>query len=310
MAALMRSEPKSTLPLLKSGLHPRNRHAAGYDFPSLLRNCPELAPFVRPSPVGSDTIDFAAPAAVLQLNRALLKSGYGLEHWDLPPGYLCPPIPGRADYVHHLADLLGATARGARVRILDIGTGANVIYPILGALEYGWCFVGSDIDPDAVSWARQIVAANKNLAGKIECRLQRSPSALFRGIVQPGETFAASMCNPPFHASAAEAVASTRRKVRNLHGHQTPKPVLNFGGQSNELWCQGGEKEFIRRMITESAALPEACGWFTTLVSKGENLPAIHHALTAARARDVRTLDLAHGQKRSRIVAWTFQRTL
>lgn len=304
----MQPRPKpSSMPLIKRGLHPRNRHAEGYDFPTLLRSCPELAPFVRRSPAGTDTIDFADPDAVLQLNRALLKSGYGLEHWELPPGYLCPPIPGRADYVHHLADLLGAQARGPGVRLLDLGTGANVIYPILGVQEYGWSFVAADIDPVAIDWARQIVAANRSLAGRIECRLQRSPSALFRGIVQAGETFAASLCNPPFHASAADAAIGTRRKVKNLHGQHTTKPVLNFGGQSNELWCPGGEAGFIRRMITESAAQPDVCGWFTTLVSKSENLPTIRHALTAVHARDVRILDLAHGQKQSRIVAWTFQ---
>lgn len=304
----MRSEPKPKTTLVKSGLHPRNRHTAGYDFSALRQRCPELAPFIRPSPAGSDTIDFADPAAVLMLNRALLKSDYGVEHWDLPPGYLCPPIPGRADYLHHLADLLGVNARGPGVRILDIGMGANAIYPILGVQDYGWRFVGADIDSVAVNWARQIVAANRNVAGKIECRLQRSPSSIFSGIVQPGETFAASVCNPPFHESAADAAAGSRRKVKNLHGHRAKKPVLNFGGQSNELWCAGGEAGFIRRMIAESAAQPNACGWFTTLVSKRENLPSLRHALTAARASDVRTIDLAHGQKQSRILAWTFQR--
>lgn len=306
----MRSESKPSAPLVKSGLHPRNRHRAGYDFPVLRRSCPELARFIRPSPAGTDTIDFADPAAVLMLNRALLKSDYGIAQWDLPPGYLCPPIPGRADYLHHLADLLGERARGPDVRVLDLGVGANCIYPIVGVQEYGWRFVGTDIDPIAIKSAQQLIAANRNLAGKIECRLQRVPSCLFRGIVAPGETFAASLCNPPFHASAAAAAAGSRRKVKNLHGQKGKNPALNFGGQSNELWCPGGEAAFIRGMITESAEQPESCRWFTTLVSKRENLATIHHTLTAARARAVRTIELTHGQKQSRIVAWTFQRTL
>jgi 23S rRNA (adenine1618-N6)-methyltransferase len=35
--------------------------------------------------------------------------------------------------------------------------------------------------------------------------------------------------------------------VANL-GKQDPKrklPVLNFGGQNNELWCEGGEIRFV-----------------------------------------------------------------
>ncbi len=264
-----------------------------------------------PSPAGRDTIDFSVPAAVTALNQALLKHHYGVTHWELPPGHLCPPIPSRADYVHHLADLLaGGNARriprGSSVTILDIGVGANCVYPIIGVAEYGWRFVGTDIDPVAVAWARQLVAANPNLAGLVECRLQPSPAIIFRGIVKPGETFAASLCNPPFHVSAAEAAAGTLRKLRNLHGASRSKPERNFGGQSTELWTAGGEAAFVQRMITESAATPEMCGWFTTLVSKRENLPAIHRALDRLKATDVRVIDLSHGQKKTRIVAWRF----
>lgn len=307
------NSPSSPAP--KPGLHPRNQHARGYDFSALVRSSPELKPFLRASPAGTDTIDFADPAAVKALNRALLQHHYGVAQWDIPPGYLCPPIPGRADYVHHLADLLaegngGAVPRGPAVVGLDLGVGANCVYPILGAAEYGWRFVGTDIDPVAIASARRIVAANPTLAGNIECRLQRSPQTLFKGVVHAGETFAFSMCNPPFHASAAEAAAGTTRKVRNLAGGRpsarAPAPVLNFGGRGAELWCAGGEAGFVRRMIAESAELPALCRWFTTLVSKRDSLPAIHAALKKARASDVRTIELAHGQKKSRIVAWTF----
>lgn len=296
----------------KGGLHPRNRHAAGYDFPALVQVCPDLTPFVRPSPTGSATIDFADPAAVVMLNRALLRYHYGVAHWDIPPGYLCPPIPGRADYIHNLADLLGHGSsakipRGPAVAALDIGTGANCIYPILGVREYGWRFVGTEIDAAALAWAKKLVAANPELAGRIELRQQRSPSSIFKGIAQPGESFAVSMCNPPFHASAAEAAAGTLRKLRNLAGRPVTQPVLNFGGQRTELWCAGGEAGFVRRMIAESAERPDLCQWFTTLVSKRDSLPAIYRALKVAKATEVRTIDLSHGQKKSRIVAWRFR---
>jgi 23S rRNA (adenine1618-N6)-methyltransferase len=235
----------------------------------LIQACPELAPFIRPAPTGRDTIDFADPAAVIALNRALLRHRYGVAQWDIPPGYLCPPIPGRADYIHHVADLLAqggpaAIPRGPAVVVLDIGTGANCIYPILGVREYGWRFVGTEIDPTALAWARKLIAANPNLAGQIELRQQRSPSRIFLGIAKPGERFAACMCNPPFHASAAEAAAGTLRKVRNLAGRPVAQPVLNFGGRRTELWCAGGEAGFVRRMIAESAQRPDLCRWFTT----------------------------------------------
>lgn len=293
-------------------MHPRNRHQSRYDFAQLLRATPELARFIRPNPRGDQSIDFADPVAVTALNRALLKSVYGVSEWTIPPGYLCPPIPGRADYIHHVADLLassnaGVIPRGDSVAVLDIGVGANCIYPILGVQEYDWRFVGSDVDATALRSAEKTIAANASLAGRIACRRQASPQAIFQGIVRRGEQFDVSICNPPFHASAAEALAGTRRKLRNLgEKNKGAAPVLNFGGQSNELWCPGGETSFIRRMIAESGQFPNAFLWFSTLVSKGENLPAIHRALQQVKAVDVRTLTMAQGQKKSRIVAWTF----
>ena len=239
------------------------------------------------------------------LNRALLKAVYGLAHWDLPEGYLCPPIPGRADYVHHLADLLGG-AKGAGVRVLDLGTGANLIYPLLGHAEYGWTFVGTDIDPRALASAAAIVAAN-GLGKAIELRRQADPAKILEGVLRPDDRFDACLCNPPFHASLAEAREGTRRKLRNLGLEPGGrKPALNFGGQGAELWCPGGELGFLRRLIEESARHPHACRWFTCLLSKSANLPAAEKALRAAKAAEVRILSMAQGQKQSRAVAWRF----
>ena len=306
----LKTAPKKTNHT-KGELHPRNPHRAQYDFPRLIRSVPELKHFLVPHPLGGDTIDFADPAAVKALNRALLKLHYGVVHWDIPRGYLCPPIPSRADYLHYAADLLseGDTAnipRGSAANVLDIGVGANCVYPLIGVHEYGWRFIGTDIDPAAVDWANQLVATNPTLAGKITCRLQPATGEIFKNVVRPGETFALSICNPPFHASPAEAAAGTLRKLKNLGGGKPAKAVLNFGGQSNELWCHGGEETFVRHMIGESAARPELCTWFTTLVSKRGSLPAIYRELSKVRTVDVRTLVMFAGQKQSRIVAWTF----
>lgn len=292
-------------------MHARNRFRDGYDFPQLIASSPALEPFVGENAYGNLSIDFADPDAVMALNQALLKDAYTLQ-WSIPRSALCPPIPGRSDYVHYLADLLSegddeAIPRGPTVSVLDIGTGANCIFPIIGAAEYGWRFVGTDIDAAAIRWARQIVRENSLIASLIECRLQTSPFACFEGIAQRGEVFAASMCNPPFHASAEEAAASTLRKQRNL-GIAKRDRALNFGGQAVELWCDGGEVGFIGRMIAESATRPRLCRWFTTLVAKSEHLPALKRALKDVRATDVRDIAMAHGAKKSRILAWTFFR--
>ena len=296
---------------VKEGLHPRNRYRNGYDFAKLTAAFPALAPFVTKNAHGNESVDYADPGAVKALNTALLLRGSGLESWDIPPGSLCPPIPGRSEYIHHLADLIGggeanAVPRGKSVRILDIGTGASCIYPLIGASEYGWRFVGSDIDPVSLDWAARQAAANPSVAPLIECRLQTSPAQCFAGVVQPGEIFDAAMCNPPFHASAAEAAAGTRRKVRNLSGRKPAVPVLNFGGRDGELWCAGGELGFIRRMITQSTKLAAQCGWFTTLVARSEHLPRFQQILRDVRASGVHTIGMSQGNKQSRILAWSF----
>lgn len=292
-------------------MHARNRFRDGYTFARLTAAHPPLLPFVVPSPRGEATIDFADPAAVLALNQALLKEAYGVQ-WSLPAGALCPPIPGRCDYVHHLADLLAggddtAIPRGPAVTILDIGAGASCIYPIIGASEYGWRFVATNVDQAAHRWARQIVRINRPIARLIEGRHQPDPRSCFAHVTAPGERFAASMCNPPFHASAEEAAAGSARKRRNLK--LAPEAAaLNFGGAADELWCDGGEVGFIERMIAESATRPSLCFWFTTLVSKSANLPRLRRALARVPATHVHTIDMAQGQKQSRILAWTFMR--
>lgn len=301
-------QPHADAPVEKSGLHPRNPHRSRYDFGRLVACRPELGRFVATNAYGSETIDFADPAAVKALNRALLKLEYGISDWDIPLQYLCPPIPGRADYLHYLADLLadgGDIPRGPSVRLLDIGVGANCIYPLIGRRSYGWRFVGSDIDKTALANAQRIVDAN-GLDDGIELRLQPSRSAILAGMLTPDELFDLTMCNPPFHASSNDAKAGTQRKLRNLGKQSGRQPVLNFGGQSAELYCDGGEEAFIGRMVAESAMHPMSCLWYTTLVSRSASLPGVYRALKKAGALDVRTINMAQGQKKSRIVAWTF----
>jgi 23S rRNA (adenine1618-N6)-methyltransferase len=294
----------------KPGLHPRNRHAAGYDFARLVEACPELGPFVQRARHGGPSIDFADAAAVKALNRALLAEAYGIRGWDIPPDYLCPPIPGRADYLHHLADLLagssgGVIPRGAAVHVLDVGVGANAIYPLIGHREYGWSFVGTDLDGIALDAAARTLAANPGLGTAIQLRRQPDRGAIFAGVVKAGERFDLTLCNPPFHGSLREAREAAQQKWRKL-GRGAAGQARNFGGQGAELWCEGGEAGFIGRMITESTALRGQVRWFTTLVSSSALLPALQRALRLAGAVEIRIVPMAQGQKQSRFLAWTF----
>jgi 23S rRNA (adenine1618-N6)-methyltransferase len=180
---------------------------------------------------------------------------------------------------------------------------------LIGHHEYGWRFVGSDVDAAALGAAKQIVDKNPRLAAAIELRLQASPQKIFDGILTAEDRFDFVLCNPPFHASARAAEEGAVRKWKNLGkgGNRGSNPKLNFGGQAAELWCDGGETGFVSRMVAESAKYRAHALWFSALVSREENLPGIYAALRDAQARRVETIAMAQGQKKSRIVAWNFR---
>ncbi len=295
----------------KTTLHPRNLHRFRYDFDNLIQNNPSLKEFVFINEHQAVTIDFSIPEAVKALNKALLMSSYDIQYWDLPSNYLCPPIPGRADYVHYIADLLadsnnGIIPEGDTVVGLDIGIGANCIYPIIANSAYGWSFVGTDIDEKALQNCKTIIGNNPKLIDVISLQLQVESRFIFKNIILPEDKFAFTICNPPFHNSAEEAAKSALRKVNTLSNSKSATTVLNFGGQNAELWSKGGEIGFITQMIYESAKYPMQCLWFTTLVSKKDNLKSIYKTLSKVGAVAIKTIDMAQGQKSSRIVAWTF----
>jgi len=237
----------------RAGLHSRNKHQGRYDFAKLTQALPSLAPF-------SDS------TAVKMLNKALLSAYYQVANWDIPAA-----IPGRADYIHRLAELLEGEVKGKfpheKVQALDIGVGANAIYPIIAICDYRWSYTGSDV------------------------------------------------------ASAQEAAFGTQRKLDNLAANRLKKgvtakagsqkisknkPILNFGGQNSELWCQGGESSFLKRMANESERFAHQVLWFSTLVSKKDNVRPLRKQLEKLGVRSIRVVEMSQGQKVSRFVAWSF----
>lgn len=294
-------------------IHPRNKHLGNYDFDVLVKTLPKLKPFVKHNKYGNQSIDFFNPEAVKYLNKALLKHFYKIDYWDIPQNFLCPPIPGRADYVHHIADFLASKnlpkkniPTGAKIKCLDIGVGANCIYPILGNAEYGWSFIGSDINQKSLQSAEKIVQANEQLKNNVILRRQTSPKNILKGILKAEEKIDITFCNPPFHTSAEDASKGSLRKLNNLKGQKQEKLVLNFGGQHNELWCKGGEVHFIKIMLNESKAFAQNVFFFSTLVSKEAHLKSIYQMLRKAKVQEMKTIKMAQGNKQSRLVAWTF----
>ncbi|PIP96024.1 MAG: 23S rRNA (adenine(1618)-N(6))-methyltransferase RlmF [Bdellovibrio sp. CG12_big_fil_rev_8_21_14_0_65_39_13] len=304
---------------IAKGLHPKNLHSEKYDFEKLVSSFPQLGEFVKPNQYNDLSIDFGDPRAVLALNQSLLKEFYQVENWNIPKGNLCPPIPGRVDYIHYVADLLaeangGVVPVGTNVKGLDIGTGASCIYAILGNSVYGWRFVGTDTDSNAVTQAKKNIELKSTLQKNIKIRFQKNQNSPLKDMIKSDEKFDFTICNPPFYSSLEEANLAADQKIRNLNqnkekkGHfvaQNRRPD-NFGGQQSELWTAGGELAFINQMIDESCDFSSRVGWFTTLVSNKEHLMPLNEKLQQMKNVESRTIEMEHGKKKSHILAWRF----
>jgi len=233
------------------------------------------------------------------LNKALLKAYYDIN-WDIPENNLCPPIPGRLDYLLHIADLVSK----ADIHLLDIGTGANLIYPILGTCHFNWQCTASEVNPDSLKNAQGIIDKNKVLH-KTVLRRQKFKSNIFLNLIQPDDAFDVVVCNPPFYKNSYEAQQKNQRKVDKLQLQEKDK--LNFGGQANELWYKGGEEAFVKKMATESFQFKNQVHWFSSLVSKKESLKNIKRAINKTQPTEVKVIDMEQGNKKSRFIAWTYR---
>lgn len=282
----------------EKGLHQKNNFKNGYNFKELIIKNPALKEFIVKNEFGTVTIDFSNLEAVRELNKSLICSLDKISNWNFPKENLCPPIPGRLDYIHYLADLL--SLKGA-AKILDIGTGATCIYPLLGVSAYDWNFVATDIDLDSLDTAQDIIDDNK-LTEKIELRQQLKEENILKGIIVDGDSFTAVMCNPPFYKSAEEAQGANGRKSKNLGNNA----VRNFAGNNNELWYIGGEKAFLHNYLYESSLYKTSSKWFTSLVSKKENVKSLEKSSKKLGATEFKVIPMHQGNKVTRIVAWRF----
>ena len=279
-------------------------HKNNYNFEVLIDTYPKLQPFVFKNTYGDLTIDFSQAKAVRALNTAILKADFGINYWQFDDNNLTPPIPSRVAYIHLLNDLLQTCNLNKNIHVLDIGTGANCIYPLLGQSIYNWQFVGTDVNKNSIKQAKKIIAKNQ-LEDKISTRFQNNPNQILQGILAKTDTFTLTMCNPPFYKDETEANSATLKKLKGLN-QDTNSINRNFSGISNELWYKGGEKAFLHNYLYESSLFKNQCFWYTTLVSNKENVKSMYVSLNKLGATTIKTLPIKIGQKKSRVVAWTF----
>jgi len=153
-------------------MHPRNKNIGPYDLDQMVIAEPQLESHIIKNPEGNKTINFSDSTAVKLLNKAILKHYYKISYWEFPDANLCPGIPGRANYIHIAADILkkdnqNKMPTGDTVQCLDIGTGATCIYPLIGTAEYGWSFIGTEVDKASMKSAENIISKNEGMSNLV-----------------------------------------------------------------------------------------------------------------------------------------------
>lgn len=283
-----------------STTNPRNKYSDNPpDFASLASLYPSFKPFVSFSSASSSRprIDWTDYNATRELTRVLLLHDHSLTWW-IPDGQLCPTVPNRSNYIHWINDLLSSShilptpSSSSIVKGFDIGTGANCIYPLLGASLFGWSFVGSDVTDVALEWAEKNVRSNPHVSDLIEIRDSREEEEeVLVGVVKDSETFDFCMCNPPFFETFEEAGLN---------------PKTSCGGTRAEMVCDGGEQAFVTRIIQDSAVLKQRFKWYTSMLGKKANLKLLISKLWGVGVTVVKTTEFVQGQTSRWGLAWSF----
>lgn len=299
--------------LHETTMHPKNRYR--YEKPNfqlLAEIYPSLSRYVvQKERVANDDaliFDFKDWDACRELVKVQFKHDFGIT-WTVSKPYLIPPIANRLNYICFIHDLLLLWSPEPRTRasyewkILDVGCGANLVYPLLGAAYFGWSFVGCDISSDALRLAVGNRDANTSIAPLIMLRKVEKQSCQGahdtgggRGIigscVLPEDgVFDACMCNPPFFSDVNE---------------MGQNPQTDYGGTLMEMIYPGGEEKFVTEMIQDSLGHKASVAWFSTMVGKKRTFKVAKKLLYSLGNNVIRTSELVQGVTHRWVISWSF----
>ncbi|XP_078278529.1 RNA N(6)-adenosine-methyltransferase mettl16 isoform X2 [Rhinoraja longicauda] len=248
---------------LNKSMHPRNRYKdKPPDFSYLASKYKEFQRHVHTNLTGKVSLNFKEPEAVRALTCTLLKEDFGLTI-DIPLERLIPTVPLRLNYIHWVEDLIGCgTNKNKLIRGIDIGTGASCIYPLLGATMNGWFFLATEVDDMCFSYATKNVEQN-NLSDLIKVVKVPQKTLLMDALKEESEiVYDFCMCNPPFFANQMEA-----QGVNSRNPSRPPPSSINTGGIT-EIMAEGGELEFVKRIIHDSLQLKKRLRWYSCMLGK------------------------------------------
>ncbi|MCJ8740089.1 hypothetical protein PDJAM_G00054790 [Pangasius djambal] len=108
------------------------------------------------------------------------------------------------------------------------------------------------------------------------------------------------MCNPPFFANQLEA-----KGVNSRNSHRPPPSSINTGGVT-EIMAEGGELEFVKRIIHDSVQLKRRLRWYSCMLGKKCSLAPLKEELRKQGVPKVTHTEFCQGRTMRWALAWSF----
>ncbi|XP_021497794.1 RNA N6-adenosine-methyltransferase METTL16 [Meriones unguiculatus] len=287
---------------LSKSMHARNRYKdKPPDFAYLASKYPDFKQHIQINLNGRVSLNFKDPEAVRALTCTLLREDFGLSI-DIPLERLIPTVPLRLNYIHWVEDLIGHqdSDKSTLRRGIDIGTGASCIYPLLGATLNGWYFLATEVDDMCFNYAKKNVEQN-NLSELIKVVKVPQKTLLMDALKEESEiVYDFCMCNPPFFANQLEA-----KGVNSRNSRRPPPSSVNTGGIT-EIMAEGGELEFVKRIIHDSLQLKKRLRWYSCMLGKKCSLAPLKEELRIQGVPKVTFTEFCQGRTMRWALAWSF----
>lgn len=224
--------------------------------------------------------------------------------------------------------------------ILDIGTGATAIYPLLGcAIDPDWVFTGTDIDAASLDNARKIVENPRNngcdhggdssskgsrrprsrlirdwplnLASRITLLLRSEEDTLIplnsRCVDRADRDHARDNAQPMYTATMCNPpFYSSAQEMQDSLDKKSLPPNGACSGTATEMICAGGEVAFVSRLIDESTSLRERVRWYTSMVGKMSSIAPLVDHLKQRGVQNYGISAFVQGSTRRWVLIWSF----
>ena len=229
------------------------------------------------------------------MTKCILNYYFKIKYYSISNNFLIPTVPSRLNYINVINSLLksyGVKNNEKEIIGIDIGTGANIIYPLLGYSVYKWKFICSEINEQAFENASKIIKEN-NLEENIKLIKQKYNNFIFIGIINRENRYTFTMCNPPYYDYEEEIKIEDKKRDCEY----------NF----DEIYYKNGEIGFFDKYFEESICYWKNVFIFTFLIGKKSNAEKIYEKISENKG--IKFFDIKRiktGNNMRYIIYWSF----